>query len=241
MKFKDLQTGLVVNHDFASLFILLCDRNLCQNCPVNKILNGNTWGGRCVDWVKNHMVEAATLAGYEYLGDTDERCCPSCANIGRYSEVCVDCKPDGNGGRTMWKLKDHSTDTTKKVEIPANSMTAMEYITHTFGRDEVFCQTAEESVELAKACDDLRRASMRLSKAVLKLRRAEHGTTPVSLTEATRAVLEECADVTVCIRALEAMGVFNREELDNVVREKLERWEIRAREYEKRVDHTASL
>lgn len=131
-------------------------------------------------------------------------------------------------------VDDHSTDPTKKVEIPASSMTAMEYITYTFGRDEIFCQTAEESVELAQACDDLRRASMKLSKAVLKLRRAEHGTTPVSLTEATRAVLEECADVTVCIRALESMGVFTDAELDGVVREKLERWESRALEYEKR-------
>lgn len=138
----------------------------------------------------------------------------------------------------MWKPKDHSPDPTKKVEIPANSMTAMEYIAHTFGRDEIICQTAEESVELAQACDDLRRVSMKLSKAVLKLRRAEHGTTPVSLTGATRAVLEECADVTVCISALEALGVFSGDELDSVVQEKLERWEKRAQEYEKRVDRT---
>ena len=117
-------------------------------------------------------------------------------------------------------------------------MTAMEYITHTFGRDEIICQTAEESVELAQACDDLRRVSMKLGKGVLKLRRAEHGTTPVSLTEATRAVLEECADVTVCIRALEAMGVFSDDELDGVMQEKLERWVERAKEYEKRVDRT---
>ena len=229
MEFKDLQTGLVVNHDFVSLFALLCNRNSCHNCPVKKILNGDTWGGRCVDWVKSHMVEAATLAGYEYLWDTDEKCCPSCASLGRYSEVCVNCKPDGNGGRTMWKPKkvNQSTDT---------STDKLQYINSVYGRDEIFCQTAEESVELAQACDDLRRASMKLSKAVLKLRRAEHGTTPVSLTEATRAALEECADVTVCIRALEALGVFNREELDNVVKEKLERWEVRAREYEKRVD-----
>lgn len=133
-------------------------------------------------------------------------------------------------------VDDHSLDHTKKVEAPANSMTAMEYITHTFGRDEVFCQTAEESVELAQACEDLRKACMKLSKATLKLRRSRHSTTPVSLTEATRNVLEECADVTVCIRALEALGVFNREELDNVMQEKLERWESRAMEYQKRVD-----
>lgn len=236
MEFKDMQTGLVVNHDFVSLFVLLCDRNLCQNCQVNKIMKGKAWGGRCVDWVKSHMAEAAALVGYEYLGDTDERCCPSCANLGRYNEVCANRKTDGKGGRTVWKPKDHSPDLTKKVEIPADSMTAIEYITHTFDRDEVFCQTAEESVELAQACDELRRASMRFSKALLKLRRAERGTTPVSLTEATRNVLEECADVTVCIRALEALGVFTDAELDGVVREKLERWERRAREYEKRVD-----
>lgn len=237
MEFKDLQTGLAVNHDFMSFFSLICDRNLCQSCPVNKILKGKAWGGRCVDWVENHMVEAATLVGYEYLGDTDERCCPSCANLGRYNEVCVNCRQDGNGGRTMWKPKDHSLNPTKKVNQSTNTSTdKLQYINSVYGRDEIFCQTSEESVELAQACDDLRRASMKLSKAALKLRRAEHGTTPVSLTEATRAVLEECADVTVCIRALEALGVFNREELDNVMQEKLERWESRAMEYQKRVD-----
>lgn len=134
-------------------------------------------------------------------------------------------------------VDDHSTDTTKKVNQSTDTSTdKLQYINSVYGRDEIMCQAAEESVELAQACDDLRRASMRLSKAVLKLRRAEHGTTPVSLTEATRNALEECADVVVCIRALEALGVFTKEELDNVVKEKLERWEIRAREYEKRVD-----
>lgn len=134
-------------------------------------------------------------------------------------------------------VDDHLQDPTKKVNQSTNTSTdKLQYINSVYGRDEIFCQTSEESVELAQACDDLQGASMKLSKAVLKLRRAEHGTTPVSLTEATRAVLEECADVTVCIRALEAMGVFTKEELDSVVQEKLERWEKRAQEYEKRVD-----
>lgn len=132
-------------------------------------------------------------------------------------------------------VDDHSSDHTKKVNQSTGTSTdKLQYINSVYGRDEIFCQTSEESVELAQACDDLRRASMKLSKAVLKLRRAEHGTTPVSLTEATRAVLEECADVTVCISALEALGVFSGDELDSVVQEKLERWEKRAQEYEKR-------
>lgn len=131
-------------------------------------------------------------------------------------------------------VEDHLPDITKKVEIPRNSMTAEEYINHVFGRDEILCQTAEESVELAQACDDLRKASMRLAKGVLKLRRAEHGTTPVSLTTATRNVLEESADVMVCIRALEALGVFTKEELGCKIQEKLERWSKRAEEYEGR-------
>ena len=132
-------------------------------------------------------------------------------------------------------VDDHSTDPTKKVNQSTNTSTEkLQYINSVYGRDEIMCQTAEEAVELAQACDDLRRASMKLSKAVLKLRRAEHGTTPVSLTEATRNVLEECADVTVCIRALEALGVFTKEELDSVMQDKLDRWESRALEYEKR-------
>lgn len=134
-------------------------------------------------------------------------------------------------------VDDHSTDTTKKVNQSTDTSTEkLQYINSVYGRDEIFCQTAEESVELAQACDDLRRASMRLSKAVLKLRRAEHGTTPVSPAEATRAVLEECADVTLCIRAVESLGAFSEMELIGKIAEKLDRWKRRAREYEKRVD-----
>lgn len=132
-------------------------------------------------------------------------------------------------------VDDHSTDHAKKVNQSTDTSTdKLQYINSVYGRDEIFCQTAEESVELAQACDDLRRASMKLIKAALKLRRAEHGTTPVSLTEATRAVLEECADVTVCIRALEALGVFDQEELDSVIKGKMERWVERAVEYNAR-------
>lgn len=40
--------------------------------------------------------------------------------------------------------------------------------------------------------------------------------------------------MTVCIRALEALGVFTKEELDGVMKEKMERWIERAKEYEKR-------
>lgn len=168
-----------------------------------------------------------------------KKVCPICYKIGRDYHDCksyIRDNPKEAAALMGYELvDDHSPDPTKKVNQSTNTSTdKLQYINSVYGRDEIFCQTSEESVELAQACDDLRRASMKLSKAVLKLRRAEHGTTPVSLAEATRAVLEECADVTVCIRALEALGVFNREELDSVVQENLERWERRAQEYEKR-------
>lgn len=164
---------------------------------------------------------------------TSKNCepCPICSQLGG---VYHDCKTYVRDHPTQAAalmgydyLGDTSTDT---------STDKLQYINSVYGRDEIFCQTAEESVELAQACDDLRRVSMRLSKAVLKLRRAEHGTTPVSLTEATRAVLEECADVTLCIRAVESLGVFSEMELLGKIAEKLDRWKRRAREYEKRVD-----
>lgn len=142
-------------------------------------------------------------------------------------------------------LGDHFPDPTKKVNRDSDTSTdtptdTLQYINLVYGRDEILCQSAEEATELAQACDDLRRASTALTKGVLKLRRAEHGTTPVSLTEATRNILEECADVTVCIRAVESLGVFTEGELMDKIREKLERWNKRAQEYEKRVDHPAN-
>lgn len=162
-----------------------------------------------------------------YIGKCDQ--CPLRKRIGTMScDHFVRNYPKESGAIMGYVyLDDTSTDT---------STDKLQYINSVYGRDEIFYQTTEESVELAQACDDLRRASMKLSKAVLKLRRAEHGTTPVSLTEATRNVLEECADVNVCICALEALGVFTEAELDSVVQEKLDRWEKRAMKYEKRVD-----
>lgn len=131
-------------------------------------------------------------------------------------------------------VQDHFRDPTKMINSKDPSTEKLQYINSVYGADEILCQAAEESVELAKACDDLKKACMKLTKATLKLRRAQRGTTPVSLTEATRNVLEECADVSVCIGALEVMGVFTKEELGCKIQEKLERWSKRAEEYKGR-------
>ena len=95
-----------------------------------------------------------------------------------------------------------------------------EMILDRLGQDEVLCQLAEESTELAHAA--------------LKLRRAYDGSnpTPVSAADAYNAVLEEIADVSL---ALEVLG-FNRPlpllEVQKIMNEKLERWVQRLEEKE---------
>ena len=85
-------------------------------------------------------------------------------------------------------------------------------------REELLCQMAEEASELAKAA--------------LKLRRAYDGTnpTPVTEREAYENLLEEIADVQVCLIALELDLGFNLVQVSRIVNEKLERWAGRLEE-----------
>ena len=94
----------------------------------------------------------------------------------------------------------------------------IEVIQETLIQEELLCQLAEEASELAKAA--------------LKLRRAYNGTnpTPVTQREAYEALLEEIADVNVCILALELDRGFNFVQVSRIMNEKLERWAGRLEE-----------
>jgi NTP pyrophosphatase (non-canonical NTP hydrolase) len=94
----------------------------------------------------------------------------------------------------------------------------LEVIQETLIQEELLCQLAEEASELAKAA--------------LKLRRAYNGTnpTPVTEREAYDALLEEIADVNVCILALELDRGFNFVQVSKIMHEKLERWAGRLEE-----------
>lgn len=125
-------------------------------------------------------------------------------------------------GRFVFE-KDHFPDHTKKVDAQQNPL---QYIFDTFGRDEILAQAAEEATELAQA--------------LLKLRRAYRGTTPVSVEDALEQVREEHNDLTLCMDVLLSCNDEPIGDTGVIRYEKLERWVERAQEYEKRVDRTAN-
>lgn len=79
--------------------------------------------------------------------------------------------------------------------------------------EEILCQCAEECAELAQA--------------VLKLRRAMAGTTPVTPYRAIASVNEEAADVLNLLDALRAIGATDAESVDGIRAYKARRWHAR--------------
>lgn len=95
-------------------------------------------------------------------------------------------------------------------------MNTVEYIRGQLPRGELLCQLAEEASEL--------------SKAALKLRRAEDGTnpTPVSIEEAEENLLEEIGDILNALEVLDIdfFGVYS----DGARLKKMRRWSERLEE-----------
>lgn len=90
----------------------------------------------------------------------------------------------------------------------------IDQVTNVLDEPELLCQLAEEAAELGQAA--------------LKLRRALTGDnpTPVTVDEAQRALVEEIADVALCLDAL-GMDTNNRALMLSVVRtknKKSQRW-----------------
>lgn len=71
-----------------------------------------------------------------------------------------------------------------------------------------------------------------LSQAALKLIRARGGDTPISELQAVRNLLEEIADVNVCIVALDA----DKYAIEAIMRKKASRWERRLNATKRRKD-----
>lgn len=92
----------------------------------------------------------------------------------------------------------------------------IEYIQGQLPRGELLCQLAEEASEL--------------SKAALKLRRAEDGTnpTPVTVEEAMENLTEEIGDVLLALDVLEIDYLDPK--LDSAWKKKLTRWAERLEE-----------
>ena len=83
------------------------------------------------------------------------------------------------------------------------------------GEEELLCQLAEECAEL--------------SKAALKLRRVLSGKNPTPVTEnqARENLLEEIADVTLCLDALDLLKEEYATPIGQICGTKLARWEKR--------------
>ena len=78
------------------------------------------------------------------------------------------------------------------------------------GTEEMLGQLCEECGELVQAAQ--------------KVRRAIKGTTPVSLDGAKVKIIEECADVLLCIDALTLGGIVDQTGVQFVGRYKNDRW-----------------
>lgn len=92
------------------------------------------------------------------------------------------------------------------------SMSDIDTIQEHLSQAEVLAQLAEEAAEL--------------SKAALKLRRAYTGCnpTPVTSKEAFENLLEELADIQVCIAVLGFDRGTDRMEIGRIMNAKMERW-----------------
>jgi len=73
-------------------------------------------------------------------------------------------------------------------------------------------------INLAEECNEC-------AQATLKLYRAMHGDTPVSMMDAREHLIEEIADVSVCMTALGDMAPLS--DVGEVITQKAARWEER--------------
>jgi NTP pyrophosphatase (non-canonical NTP hydrolase) len=87
-------------------------------------------------------------------------------------------------------------------------------ISDNLGREEILCQLAEECAEL--------------SQAALKLRRAYSGKnpTPVTIQKAIDNLLEEIADVRLCVETL-FLTPAEEETVSRTINQKVKRWSER--------------
>ena len=91
------------------------------------------------------------------------------------------------------------------------------YIYEELGEGELLCQLAEECAELTQAALKLRRAYTRKNP------------TPITDEEAISGLLEEIADVRLCIETM-FLNEEEEAEIKSTIERKMERWANRIRE-----------
>lgn len=100
---------------------------------------------------------------------------------------------------------------------------SVDLIREKLSQEELLCQLAEECAELGKAA--------------LKLRRAYDGTnpTPIKNAEAYNNLLEEIADVILCLEVLNLHAPAAMFEVEKTMNMKVKRWALRLKEAERPV------
>ena len=93
-----------------------------------------------------------------------------------------------------------------------NSKCPIETVKQILPLEELLCQLAEEGAELAQAALKLRRAITRKNP------------TPIKQSEAVKKLLEEIADVKLCLHVCELETVQNKIEVNRIIGLKAERW-----------------
>ena len=87
-----------------------------------------------------------------------------------------------------------------------------ELIKEKLGRQEILAQLQEEAAELSVAASKLRRS-------------LEEGSgSPITTGQALNMIMEEVADVSVCLRALKLDAPLNRLTVYRIMDEKAKRW-----------------
>ena len=96
-----------------------------------------------------------------------------------------------------------------------NEKSSIDVVMEHLDQDEILAQLAEEASELAQAALKLRRAYNRINP------------TPVTPHEAYERLLEEIADVNVCIISLELDRGLSMVQVQEIMKEKVKRWAAR--------------
>lgn len=108
--------------------------------------------------------------------------------------------------------------------------------TYEMYRTEKDAEVVRKYLDFPELLTQLAEEAAELSQAALKLRRAVTGTnpTPVPVGQAYDELIDELADVAVCMKALRIDGPIERSRIDGIGVVKMSRWATRLTEKEAR-------
>ena len=203
MKFLNAATSEMFDNINVARVAFCKGRGSCYGCPISLWSNGH--GCSCVEFTQKWPEKAAQLMGYEIIREVGKDFpAPDYtpAEVAFVVRHCVErvFAPDVNVG--------HNSD---ERNIPAPP-SVEERVLAKLNRARIASQLAEECNELAQAA--------------WKLHRMDDGENPVRMTEAEVLdnMIEELADVSLCIKLLGLDTGMVRMKIYQVMQEKAERW-----------------